>query len=189
MGRPTVPADIRTLIRTLSRANALWGAPRIHGELLKLGIDVCQATVAKYMVRRRHPPSQTWRTFLTNHMGQLVAADFFVVPTVTYRLLFVLVMLAHDRRRVVHVAVTGHPTAAWAAQQLREAFPWDEAPRYLIRDRDHAFDGLAETAKAMGIHEVLTAPHAPIKMQGRRLSDRRSGNVHSDQPNEVPYEA
>jgi transposase InsO family protein len=145
----------------MSAANPRWGAPRIHGELLKLGIDRCQATVAKYMVRRRPPPSQTWRTFLTNHLGQLVALDFFVVPTVTYRLLFVLVMLAHDRRRVVHVAVTAHPTAAWTAQQLREAFPWDEAPRYVIRDRDHAFDGLGETAKTMGIHEVLTAPHAP----------------------------
>jgi putative transposase len=136
MGRPTVPDDIRTLIRTMSRANPLWGAPRIHGELLTLGLEVCQATVAKYMVRHRQPPSQTWRTFLTNHIGQLVAADLFVVPTATYRLLFVLVMLAHDRRRIVHIAVTAHPTAAWTAQQLREAFPWDEAPRYLIRDRD-----------------------------------------------------
>ena len=154
-------ADIRALIRTMSEANPLWGAPRIHGELQKLGIDICQATVAKDMARRRQPPSQTWRTFLMNHRTQLTAADFFVVPTVWCRLLFVLVMLTHDRRRVVHVAVTTHPTAAWTAQQLREAFPWDEAPRYLIGDRDHAFDGLGETAKAMGIHEVLTAPHAP----------------------------
>ena len=161
IGRPAVAPDIRALIRTMSEANPLWGAPRIHGELQKLGIDICQATVAKYMARRRQPPSQTWRTFLTNHRTQLTAADFFVVPTVWCRLLFVLVMLTHDRRRVVHVAVTTHPTAAWTAQQLREAFPWDEAPRYLIRDRDHAFDGLGETAKAMGIHEVLTAPHAP----------------------------
>ena len=146
---------------TWSNANPRWGAPRIHGELLKLGIDVCQATVAKYLVRGRRPPSQTWRTFLRNHVGQIVAADFFVVPTATYRLLFVLVLLAHDRRRIRHVAVTAHPTAAWTAQQLREAFPWDEAPRYLIHDRDHAFDGLEATAKAMGIEEVLTAPHAP----------------------------
>ena len=124
-GRPTVPSDVRALIRTMSRANPLWGAPRIHGELLKLGIDVCQATVAKYMVRPRRPPSQTWRTFLANHIGQVMAADFFVVPTATCRLLFVLVILAHERRRVVHVAVTEHPTAAWTAQQLREAFPWD----------------------------------------------------------------
>ena len=161
MGRPTVPANIRTLIRTMAQTNPRWGAPRIHGELLKLGIDVCQATVAKYMGPRRQPPSQTWRTFLTNHIGQIVAADFFVVPTVTYRLVFVLVLLAHDRRRIRHVAVTAHPTAAWTAQQLREAFPLDKAPRYLIHDRDHAFDHLANTAKAMGIEEVLTAPHAP----------------------------
>jgi putative transposase len=132
IGRPTMPADIRTLIRTMAQANPRWGAPRIHGELLKVGIDVCQATVAKYLGRRRQPPSQTWRTFLTNHIGQIVAADFFVVPTATYRLLFVLVLLAHDRRRIRHVAVTAHPTAAWTAQQLREAFPWDEAPRYLM---------------------------------------------------------
>ena len=160
-GRPTVPSDVRALIRTMSRANPLWGAPRIHGELLKLGIDVCQATVAKYMVRPRRPPSQTWRTFLANHIGQMMAADFFVVPTATCRLLFVLVILAHERRRVVHVAVTEHPTAAWTAQQLREAFPWDQAPRYLLRDRDHAFHAWANTATAMDIQEVLTAPRSP----------------------------
>jgi transposase InsO family protein len=161
IGRPPVPAELRTVIRTMAEANPRWGAPRIHGELLKLGIDVSQATVAKYMGRRRPPPSQTWRTFLRNHVGQIVAADFFVVPTVTCRLVFVLVLLAHDRRRIRHVAVTAHPTAAWTAQQLREAFPWDEAPRYLIHDRDHAFDSLKATAKAMGIEEVVTAPHAP----------------------------
>jgi hypothetical protein len=144
------------LIRTMSQANPRWGAPRIHGELLKLGLDVCETTVAKYMVRPRQPSSQTWRTFLRNHLGQIVAADFFVVPTVTSRLVFVLVLLAHDRRRIRHVVVTTHPTAAWTAQQLREAFPWDEAPRYLIHDRDHAFDGLETTAKAMGIDDVLT---------------------------------
>src|ERR1700687_3812001 len=151
MGRPTVPTDIRTLIREMANANPRWGAPRIHGELLKLGIDVCQATVSKYLVRGRQPPSQTWRTFLRNHVGQIVAADFFVVPTATYRLLFVLVLLAHDRRRIRHVAVTGHPTAAWTAQQVRQAFPWDEAPRYLLHDRDHTFEGLRATAQAMGI--------------------------------------
>jgi putative transposase len=160
-GRPTAPADLRALIRAMSQTNPFWGAPRIHGELLKLGMDVSQATVAKYMVRRRQPPSQTWRTFLGNHIGQVMAADFFVVPTATCRLLFVLVILAHERRRVVHVAVTDHPTAAWTAQQLREAFPWDRAPRYLIRDRDHAFDGWTETAKTMGIDELLTAPRSP----------------------------
>jgi transposase InsO family protein len=156
-----VPADVRTLIRTMAQANPRWGAPRIHGELLKLGIDVSQATVAKYMGRRQQPPSQTWRTFLRNHLDQIVAADFFVVPTVTYRLVFVLVLLAHDRRRLRHIAVTAHPTAAWTAQQLREAFPWNEAPRYLIHDRDHAFDALGATATAMGIEDVVTALHAP----------------------------
>jgi transposase InsO family protein len=161
IGRPAVPADVRALIRTIAAANPRWGAPRIHGELLKLGIDVCQATVAKYMVRQRQPPSQTWRTFLRNHSSQIVAADFFVVPTATYRLLFVLVLLAHDRRRIRHVAVTAHPTAEWTAQQLREVFPWDEAPRFLIHDRDHAFDRLGTTAMAMGIEEVLTAPRSP----------------------------
>ena len=134
----------------MSEANPLSGAPRIHGELLKLGIEVCQGTVAKYMVRHRRPPSQTWRTFLANHIGQLMAADFFVVPTATCRLLFVLVILAHERRRVVHVAVSDHPTAAWTAQHLRKAFPWDEAPRYLLRDRDHAFTAWATTAMEIG---------------------------------------
>jgi putative transposase len=124
--------------------------------LLKLGFSISQTTIAKYMVRRRPSPSQTWRTFLANHVHQLIAADFFVVPTATYRLLFVLVLLAHDRRRIVHVAVTDHPSAAWTAQQLREAFPWDQAPRYLLRDRDHAFAGV----KALGVQEVLTAPRA-----------------------------
>ena len=106
LGRPTVPPDVRALIRTMPEANPLWGAPRIHGELLKLGMDIGQASVAKYMVRRRRPPSQTWRTFLANHVGQLMATDFFVVPTATCRLLFVLVILAHERRRILHVAVT-----------------------------------------------------------------------------------
>jgi len=108
------------------------------------------------MIRRRLPPSQTWRSFLRNHIGQIVAADFFVVPTATYRLLFVLILLAHARRRIVHVAVTAHPTATWTAQQLRDAFPWDQAPRFFLHDRDHAFARV--TATAMGMREVLTAP-------------------------------
>jgi transposase InsO family protein len=145
----------------MAEANPLWGAPRIHGELLKLGIGVSQATVAKYMAQHRPPPSQTWRTFLANHVHQIAAADFFVVPTVTYRLLFVLVILAHHRRRIVHVAVTAHPTAPWAAQQLREAFPEDAAPHYLVHDRDHAFAALATTAHGMGIQEIHTAPRSP----------------------------
>ena len=122
-------------------------------------MEISQASVAKYMVRRRQPPSQTWRSFLSNHIGQIVAADSFVVPTATYRLLYVLIVLAHDRRRILHVAVTDHPTAAWTAQQVRDAFPWDRTPRFLLHDRDHAFDDL--TATAMGLHEVLTAPRSP----------------------------
>jgi hypothetical protein len=133
----------------MSQANPLWGTPWIHGELLKLGIEISQASVAKYVVQHRRPPSQSWRTFLINHVQQIMAADFFVVPTATGRLLFVLVMLAHHRRRVVHVAVTAHPTAAWTAQQFREVFSWNDAPRYLIRDRDLAFTAVHATADAM----------------------------------------
>jgi putative transposase len=128
---------------------------------LKLGIDVSQSAVAKYMVRRGGPSSPTWRTFLTNDLQQIAAADFFVVPTATYRMRFVLVILAHERRRIVHIAVTAHPTAAWKAQQLREAFPWDHVPRYLLHDRDTAFHAWATTASAMGIHEVVTAARSP----------------------------
>jgi putative transposase len=117
--------------------------------------------VAKYLTRTATPPSQTWRTFLANHVQQIAAADFFVVPTATYQLLFVLVILAHDRRRIVHIAVTPHPTAAWTAQQLREAFPWDQAPRYLVHDRDPAFQAVTATARAMGIEAVRTAPRSP----------------------------
>jgi putative transposase len=161
-GRPSVSSEARDLIRRISLANPRWGAPRIHGELLKLGIQVSQATVAKYMVRHRKPPSQTWRTFLKNHMQTLVSADFFVVPTITFRLLFVFVILSHDRRRPVHFAVTANPTAQWAARQLLEAFPWDSAPRYLLRDRD-GIDGekFQESATWLGIREVLTAPKSP----------------------------
>ena len=146
----------------MTEANPLWGAPRIHGELLKLGLDLSQATVAKYMPRRDSPPSQPWRTFLANHVDQIMAADFFVVPTVTYQLLFVLVILGHDRRRIVHVAVTDHPTAAWTAQQLRNAFPEDHVPRYLLlHDRDAVFTNVVSTIGAMQIHEVVTAPRSP----------------------------
>ena len=160
-GRPAVPPDVRALIREMSTANPLWGAPRIHGELQKLGISVSQSTVAKYMRRHPRPPSQTWRTFLTNHASQIMAADLFVVPTVTFRLLFVLVILAHDRRRIVHVAVTEHPTAAWTAQQLRNAFPENEAPRYLLHDRDSVFADVATTIAGMNIQAVRTAPRSP----------------------------
>ena len=161
-GRPEVAANIRDLIRRMSQANPLWGAPRIHGELLKLGIAVAQSTVARYMPRLRKPPSQTWRTFLTNHLAQTAAIDFFTVPTATFRVLFVFVVLAHERRRVLHFGVTEHPTQEWTIQQMREAFPWDEAPRYVLRDRDAIYgtDFVAMTG-AMGMEEVLTAPRSP----------------------------
>jgi len=121
-GRPGVPKGIRSLIRKMSRDNPLWGAPRIHGELLKLDIDVGETSVSKYMIRHRHPPSQTWRTFLDNHVKSMVSIDFFTVPTLRFQVLYVFVVLAHDRRRIVHFNVTAHPTAEWTGQQLREAF-------------------------------------------------------------------
>lgn len=161
-GRPTVPSDVRELIRTMSRENPLWGAPKIHGELLKLGIDIGETSVSKYMIRRRRPPSQTWKTFLTNHINSMVSVDFFTVPTIRFQILYVFLVLAHDRRRIVHFAVTAHPTAEWTAQQLREAFPWESAPGYLLRDRDRIFgEHFVAQVKAMGIKQVLSAPRSP----------------------------
>ena len=146
----------------MSLSNPGWGAPRIHGELLKLGIEICQSSVAQYMVRRRQPPSQTWRAFLENHLRQLVAVDFFVVPTLTFRILFVFVVLAHDRRRILHFNVTAHPTAEWTAQQIREAFPWETAARFLLRDRDGIYgQEFQDCVTAMGIEEIRTAPRSP----------------------------
>jgi putative transposase len=161
-GRPNVTAEIRNLIRDMSQANPLWGAPRIHGELRKLGIEVAQSTVAKYLYRPRKPPSQTWRTFLTNYVEQMASIDFFLVPTATFRVLFVFVVLSHARRRVLHFQVTEHPSQEWTMQQMREAFPWDHGCRYLLRDRDAIYGGdwLAMT-KGMGMEEVLTAPRSP----------------------------
>ena len=161
-GRPAVPKEVRELIRMLSRENPLWGAPHIHGELLKLGINIGETSVSKYMVRRRKPPSPTWRTFLDNHLKTLVSVDFFVVPTIRFQILYVFLVLAHERRRIVHFAVTAHPTAEWTAQQMREAFPWDTAPRYLLRDRDQIFgQDFVKQVKAMGIKQVLSAPRSP----------------------------
>jgi hypothetical protein len=148
-GRPKVPIEVRSLMRRMSVDNPLWGAPRIHGELLKLGIEVAQSTVAKYMARRRPGSGQTWKTFLRNHAGDLGAMDFLVVPTINFRLLSVLVILRYERRRLISLSVTDHPTAEWIAQQITEAFPWDEAPDYLIRDRDGAY-GQAEASCGHG---------------------------------------
>src|SRR5229473_3821907 len=161
-GRPSLPQEVRDLIRMMSRNNPRWGAPRIHGELLKLGIEITEPTVAKYMVRLRKPPSQTWRTFLENQMKSMVSVDFFTVPTIRFEILYVFLVLAHDRRRILHFGVTAHPTAEWTAQQLREAFPWDTAPQYLLRDRDRIFgDAFSKQIHDMAIEEVLSAPRSP----------------------------
>ena len=161
-GRPAVPKEVRQLIRTMSRENPLWGAPRIHGELLKLAIDIGETSVSKYLVRGHKPPSQTWRTFLDNHVKSLVSVDFFTVPTIRFQVLYVFVVLAHERRRILHFGVTACPTAEWTAQQLREAFPWETAPRYLLRDRDQIFGAdFVKQVKAIGIKQVLGAPRSP----------------------------
>ncbi len=160
-GRPEVAANIRDLIRRMSQANPLWGAPRIHGELLKLGIAVAQSTVARYF---RGPASRRPRlaNFSDESSGQTAAIDFFTVPTATFRVLFVFVVLSHERRRVVHFGVTEHPTQEWTMQQMREAFPWDEAPRYVLRDRDAIYGrDFAAMTRDMGMEEVLTAPRSP----------------------------
>ena len=161
-GRPGTDAEVRRLIRRMSRDNPLWGAPRIRDELRLLGHDVAASTAARYMGRRTTPPSPTWRSFLRNHAGSLASIDFFVVPTVTFRLVYGLVVLRHDRRRVVHYNVTARPTAAWVAQQIREAFPFEAAPRFLIRDNDGVYgDSLREHLEGLGIEEVRIAPRSP----------------------------
>jgi transposase InsO family protein len=146
----------------MCRANPLWGAPRIHGELLKLGIEVCETTVAKYMIMRRGPPSQAWKTFLENHVKETMALDFFMVPTATFKVLFVLVILSHDRRRILHFNVSEHPTAVWTARQLLQACGIIEVPRYLVRDRDAIYgEAFHRQARGLGIEEVPTAPKSP----------------------------
>ena len=144
------------------RENPLWGVPRIQAELRLLGYEVAESTVAKYRVRSRKPPSQSWKSFLTNHVGQIAAIDFFTVPTVTFKLLYGFVVLMHDRRLVVHFNVTAHPTALWTAQQIVEAFPEDTAPRFLLRDRDQIYgEHFRCRVVGMGIEEVVTAAHSP----------------------------
>jgi hypothetical protein len=161
-GRPQVGADVRRLVPEMAVANPLWGAPRIHGELLKLGFRVSERTVSRLMPRRRKPPSQSWRTFLKNHLGSTVAVDFFAVPTLTCRILFVFVVLAHDRRRIVHINVTPHPTSAWTRQQLRESFTNDATPRFVLHDGEATFDAaFRRTAEAVGMTSVRTAPRSP----------------------------
>ena len=177
-GRPAVPREVRDWIRRMSRENPFWGAPHIHGELLKLGITIGETSVAKYLVRCRKPPSQTWRTFLNNHLKTLVSVDFFTVPTIGFQVLYVFVVLAHERRRVVHFNVTAHPTAEWTAQQLREAFPFDQIPRYLLRDRDKIFgDDFRRQARDMRMEEVLSAPRSPWQ---RAYVERLIGSIRRE---------
>jgi transposase InsO family protein len=161
-GRPQIETDLRVLIRRMNVENPLWGAPRIHGELLKLGFEVAQSSVAKYMVKRRQPPSQGWRTFLRNHAPDIAAMDLFVVPTVGFDLLYAFVIVRLDRRDLVWINVTVNPTAEWVARQITEAFPWNEAPRYLIRDRDRIYGSVVRRRlRAMGIRDKPIAPASP----------------------------
>src|SRR6201987_1635254 len=177
-GRPIVSREVRDLIRRMCRENPIWGAPRIHGELLKLGINIGESSVSKYMVRGRKPPSQTWRTFLENHVAQLVSIDFFTVTTIRFQVLYVFLVLAHDRRRILHFGVTAYLTAEWTGQQLRNAFPWESAPRYLLRDRDRIFGKeFVEQVKAMGIQQVLSAPRSPWQ---RAYVERVIGSIRRE---------
>jgi hypothetical protein len=170
-GRPKVSRELRELIRQMSKENPLWGAPRIHGELLKLGFEVAESTVSKYMSKHRGPPSQTWRTFLRNHADTIAAIDLCVVPTVTFECLFAFLVVSHGRRQLLWFAVTRHPTAEWLAQQIVEAFPWNTAPRYLIRDNDGAYgQAFTNRVRAMGIRDRPIAPRS----KPRNVSSARS---------------
>jgi hypothetical protein len=159
-GRPQIDGGLRALIRRMSIENAIWGAPRIHGELLKLGFEVAQSTVAKYVVKRWGPPSHGWRTFLRSHAPDIAAMDLFVVPTVGFSLLYAFVIVRLDRRALVWISVTQNPTAEWIARQLTEAFPWDEAPGYLIRDNDRIYGDVMRRVRAMGIRDKPIAAMA-----------------------------
>jgi transposase InsO family protein len=160
--RPKIDAEVRNLIRRMCHENPTCGAPRIQSELALLGHEAAESTVAKYMIRQPKPPSQNWRTFLKNHVGQIAAIDFFTVPTISFRVLHVFLVLRHERRRVVHFNVTTSPTAQWTAQQIVEAFPFEEAPRFLLRDRDGIYgQDFRERVAHMGIEEVLIAFRSP----------------------------
>jgi putative transposase len=178
VGRPEVDAEIRKLIGRISQENPLWGTPRIQSELRLLGYELAESTVAKYRVRRTKPPSQTWRTFLDNHVGQITSIDFFTVPTVTFRILFCFVVLKHERRQVVHFNVTAHPTAFWTGQQMVQAFPEDTALRYLLRDQDKIYGAdFIERVQAMGFQQVLSAPASPWQ---RAFVERLIGSIRRE---------
>ena len=170
--------EIRQLIRQMSVANPLWGAPRIHGELLKLGIEVGQTSVAKYMVRRRGPPSQGWRTFLRNHADGIAAMDLFVVPTISFRLLYGLLIMGHGRRQLPWFGVTRHPTAEWIANQLTEACGWEQIPRYLVRDRDGAYGEIfIRRVRSIGIRDRPTSPRSPWQ---NAYAERLIGSIRKE---------
>jgi transposase InsO family protein len=173
--RLTAPAN---RIRDMSIANPLWGAPRIHGELLKLGIDVGQTTVAKYMARGRQPPSQGWKTFLRNHADGIASMDLFVVPTISFRLLYGFLILQHSRRKLVWLGVTARPSSHWIARQLTEAYGWQQTPRYIVRDRDCIYgDVVIRRLRAMGIRDRPIAPRSPWQ---NGYSERLIGSIRRD---------
>src|SRR6202047_1497795 len=177
-GRPKTPLEIRQLIREISLANPLWGTPRLHGELLKLGIDVGQTTVAKYMARGRRPPSQGWKTFLHNHADGIASMDLFVVPTISFRLLYGLLILQHSRRELVWLGVTARPSAHWIARQLTEAYGWHPTPQYIVRDRDCVYGAVViERLRAMGIRDRPIAPRSPWQ---NGYSERLIGSIRLD---------
>src|ERR1700731_1004490 len=177
-GRPQVEADLRALIRRMSVDNPLWGAPRIHGELLKLGFEVAQSSVAKYMVKRPGPPSQGWRTFLRNHAPDIAAMDLFVAPTIGFDLLYAFIIVRLTRRDLVWINVTPHPAADWIARQITEAFPWNDAPRYLIRDRDRVYGAaVMHRLRAMGIRDKPTAPGSPWQ---NGFAERLIGSIRNE---------
>ena len=178
LGRPALSKEVRVLIQDMWRANPTWGSPRIMGELRKLGINVAKSTVEKYRPRVRKPPSPTWKAFLNNHAPDIVACDFFTVPTVTFRVLFVFILLAHERRCIVHFHITEHPTAPWTTQQLIEAFPWETAPRYLLRDRDAIYSvAFQNRITNIGIEEVTIAPQSPWQ---NPYCERLIGSIRRD---------
>jgi transposase InsO family protein len=177
-GRPPIQNEVKELIRTMSSMNPTWGSPRIMGELAKVGITAAKSTVDKYRVRVRKPPSSTWRAFLKNHAKDIVSIDFLLVPTVRFKILYVFLFLSVDRRRIIHFGVTGHSTAAWAAQQVVEALPWESAPKYLLRDRDPVYGNwFRHRVKGMGIEEVRTAPYSPRQ---NPYSERLNGSIRRE---------